>query len=340
MIYGTRRTLILVGVVTSFTPMTDHSTTDDSAAELPRAEVVHRRPLRGRLAGWLAALLGPSPAHERLAGELAVYDIERNYLLRGVEGEDEEWRADIERCLERAEEALERHETELGWRFLYAARRIELFGLAAHDPDAFCARVRATKREAAQKLGGWRLEAVEDLLGSGEDPADDVDVTDAYLAAQLLQEHYDTYYQKVQIHRRQLWRLVGVAGLAVGLLVLLAGVGGPILGDIGVTSFRMLPVVVLFGVLGASVSGVLSLAHGGVDGRLSQQLLASWVTYARLVIGAASALVMLAFLTSGLAAIVLQDVVLTPGSVLFVAFASGFSERLLVRAIESVSGGT
>ena len=164
-------------------------------------------------------------------------------------------------------------------------------------------------------------------------------MTDAYLAAQILQELYDSYYQKIQIHRRQLWRLVGVAGLAVGLILLLAGVGGSIPGEVSVTSLRMLSVVVLFGVLGASVSGILSLAHGGVDGRLSQQVLASWVTYARLVIGAASALVMLAFLTSGLATLVLQNVVLTPGSVLFVAFASGFSERLLVRAIEPVSRG-
>lgn len=61
------------------------------------------------------------------------------------------------------------------------------------------------------------------------------------------------------------------------------------------------------------------------------------MTYARLVIGATSALVMLAFLTSGLATLVLQNVVLTPGSVPLMAFASGFSERFLVRAIESMS---
>lgn len=321
--------------------MPGHSSTDDQTADRPSGGVGRRRTLRQQLVGWIVALFGPSPAHERLAGEIDIYDIERDYLLHQVEGsEDARWRTDIEQCLEEARRALKSYETELGWRFLYAAKRLELVGLAAHDRDAFEARVRATRREAYQKLAGWRLEAIGDLLGPQDEPVEGVDVTDAYLATQLLQEHYDTYYQKVQIHRRQLWRLVGVAGLAVGLILLIAALGGPILGDADIASFRMLPVVVLFGVLGASVSGILSLAHRGVDSRLSQQVLATWVTYARLVLGAASALVMLAFLTSGLATLVLQNVVLTPGSVLFVAFTAGFSERLLVRAIESVSGET
>lgn len=320
-------------------PIMPRSSTDDSTGELPDPGAGPSPTLRQRLVGWLAGLLGPSPAHERLAGELAVYDVERDYLLGGVEeAEDAAWRTDIDRCLENARAALDRHETELGWRFLYAARRIELSGLAAHHPDAFRARTAATKREAFRKLDGWRLEAVEDLLGPPGEPIDDVDASDAHLATLLLQEHYDTYYQKVRIHSRQLWWLVGVAGVAVGLVLLIAAVGGSILEGVSITSSRMLSVVVLFGVLGAAVSGILSLARSGVDSRLSRQVLASWVTYARLVIGGASALVMLAFLTSGLATLVFQNVVSTPGFVLFVAFATGFSERLLVRAIESVSG--
>lgn len=72
-------------------------------------------------------------------------------------------------------------------------------------------------------------------------------------------------------------------------------------------------------------------AEGRKGGIYSEQILGWWLAITRSIIGAASALVLYVFLLSGLAGTEFLSVPL----VLVVSFVAGFSERLLLRTIES-----
>lgn len=90
------------------------------------------------------------------------------------------------------------------------------------------------------------------------------------------------------------------------------------------------------------MSGFLSLAKAGTKGRISDQIVNSWVTFARPTIGAAAALVLFGVLVSDPLEFFTSDPLasgeLEPGLALVVAFAAGSSERLLDRAVRTVEG--
>ena len=89
--------------------------------------------------------------------------------------------------------------------------------------------------------------------------------------------------------------------------------------------------VALFGALGGSFSGAISLIRGQPS-RIPHRLAESWTTLMRPVVGAAGALAAFAFLAAGVLGIDGAKAAYA------VAFAAGFSERLVSKAAESLSG--
>lgn len=117
---------------------------------------------------------------------------------------------------------------------------------------------------------------------------------------------------------------------------------GPIFGtETDINEPRFLIYIIAFGVMGAGVSGLISF---------SRHLIVSWeesniallilpvVIVAKLVLASGAALAVFAFLQSGLLQGIVQIEALTPGLILALAFASGFSERLLLRALKPFIG--
>lgn len=97
--------------------------------------------------------------------------------------------------------------------------------------------------------------------------------------------------------------------------------------------------IIVFGLLGATVSGLLSNSQErkslSID-EYPEALDGFWASFAKLVFGATSALVIFVFLRAGLLPIV-EPNELTPEFVLVVSFISGFSDRLLLKAMEDVA---
>jgi hypothetical protein len=90
--------------------------------------------------------------------------------------------------------------------------------------------------------------------------------------------------------------------------------------------------VALFGALGGSLSALRSVTTAGQEGgrtRNPEQVQAWYVTVVRPLVGAAAAL--------GVFVVLAPDVTST-AAMLGVAFAAGFSEALIVRAVESAGG--
>ena len=283
---------------------------------------------------WLSA------SHARLANSLAVYRVDLDYLVEQAAkpkqgGAHPPWAEAALTLLGRAEQALESRDVELGWRCFNASQRMRLYGLAELAelrPGALQVEARAILREGSAKLTSWRKQAVEDLLSEKDGQLiSNVDVTKIFYASQILHEHYDNLYQKLRGLKQQLTVLACIALLAVIAWAILAP---PLLGTAArIDDPELVISAVLFGVMGASISGILSLAKGSSEARTPDQLVNWWITLARIAIGAVAALAVYTFLISGL----LQIGTITPGLVLAVSFTSGFSERLVLHAVETVA---
>ena len=126
----------------------------------------------------------------------------------------------------------------------------------------------------------------------------------------------------------------------------------PLSGLIGlpkVAQLIILVLIVVLGVMGASVSGILSLSRELHRSRIPEQAGTVWFAVSRLVTGGVGALMLFLFLVSGvvsfggdssstgfLALNLGGD--LTVALVFSLSFIAGFSERVLVRVVESVAG--
>jgi hypothetical protein len=185
--------------------------------------------------------------------------------------------------------------------------------------------------EAGEKLGTWRKKAVERTLSQEGELKPELLAAEVYYASQLVHEHHENVYRKLGIIGRQFGILVVIAVLAVLCWIVV----GPWLDpdEAVVTNRATLVSVALFGVMGASVSGILSLARNSASERIPQQVLSSWFTLARPVVGAVAAAAIYAFLNSGLISLGRESL----GLVLAVSFAAGFSERLVAGAVEAVA---
>jgi 8-oxo-dGTP diphosphatase len=323
--------------------------------------------LRSRIQGWCSAIrrIWRRSACKRLASSHAAYSIELEHFVKQCQVakiEDLLWADAALKLLDRVQQALDDADIALGWRCFNTARCMELYGLAQLESGQLQleSRAQAVLREADEKLGSWRRKAVKDILedqqeGKGQLKSGLI-ADQVYQASQLVHGHHNNVYRRLGIIGRQLGILSIVALLAVVCWVLLApaldGNGPPEVeqgnhsaeaqmdsqdspGSLAQLNNRaILASVALFGIMGASMSGIVSLARNSAQDRIPQQLLSSWFTLTRPVVGALSASAIYVFLTSNLLAI---GGMLSLGLILAVSFAAGFSERLVTRAVEQVA---
>ncbi|WP_251343346.1 hypothetical protein [Haloplanus halophilus] len=275
------------------------------------------------------------------------------------------WKEDVLDLFERVEDALERGRIADGWRHFHGARRIETYGLEALDEatgsNELEARARTLRREALEVLGGWRRTAVEELLGRD---GLDADVTGAAVrqAHAILNEQYESVHLRrdyLQLQFKQLFRL-GLVGSI--LFVLLAALpyfvdeGVPWLGSFvaflespfavvvgpgagtqpDVSSLGFALFVGLAGIVGASLFGMRSLRDERLSMKVAQQLTGLTVTWARGLFGAIGALVVYFALQTPFMSVGEN----TAAVMIVVGFAAGYSERLVTRALETVSGAS
>ena len=146
-----------------------------------------------------------------------------------------------------------------------------------------------------------------------------------------MQEHFTNRHIKLHTAGFQLGVLTLIAlSLVFPLLILLPNLSS----EIGLNNVGLLISIVLFGALSGCFSGVFSISRDAGEGKIPDQILSSWLTIARPVVGVMAALAMAGFLLSG----IVQLGTLTVPLILAVSFAVGFSERLLVKAMELKGG--
>ena len=276
-------------------------------------------------------------AHRRLERELAV--LEAQLRRRGATAHGSNPRVYLDEMTEfarRTREAVEAGQTEAGWRYLSAARQIEIHLCSAPEIEN---EARLLLEEAREKLRGWRKAAIETILDRRA-----VLPVHVAQARAIRDDHFGNLYYKIDLGWSQIKVLLAIAAAALIVLVdLLTDVGiaceralrlpplnaSPLLSTDPVQSASVVVAVLTAGVLGAAVSAVLDIARSS-EGRIPERLSNWMVTVARLGIGSAGALVVwLALISGALGGLKVEST----GAVLLYSIVAGSSERLLKRAL-------
>lgn len=275
-----------------------------------------------------------SSSHRRLHESIGAYELElKNKIKRAVsEKQNEEEKQKVIHSSEAALEALECSkkalalgEIEAGWRYLFQAD-LEQIALESNS-SSLRKMASATLNEAERKLSSWRLKTVQGYLGEKGNLRDNIMVEDVYRSQKILKEHFTNRYIKLHTAQFQL----GILSLIALALIFPAILITPsISGQVSLNSLGLIISVVLFGALGGCFSGIFSISRDAGEGKIPDKILSSWMTIARPVIGIMAALAISGFLLSG----IIQVGTLTVPLILAISFTVGFSERLLIRAMD------
>lgn len=265
----------------------------------------------------------------RLRETLSVYEAElkttirRNMTATTNAVHDQFWVSSAEHLLASAKNAADRGYAETGWRCLKAAMRMEIYGLSDEELQLRAKRVLAESR----KLPTWRKDLVDAIISSDGAVKEGVTPSDIAFATQIIHENEDNRYHALRLQHAQLVAL----GITVAVaLILLVFMHAWVDLDPSSLSWRLILESAIVGVLGAAVSGIL-MTSDGAAGRQIPDLLGNWtILFARLAVGAATAIFLVALLLSGIVSLKADSrYVFLP-----VAFIAGFSERLARSAIE------
>lgn len=295
-----------------------------------------------------------SPSLQRLKNTIPIFRAELDALeelcnAKGGAADSFEWVKLVRALLEEVNESVEAGDAERGWRCLKAADRFTWHGLGAVTPDLLAAKVEAIANEAEDEKKGvtkWRRESIRKLLKDKEGkliPVSRQQVVRMIEAKRLLDEHYDNVYQRLAILRT---RLTVLCCLGLAFLILWFVVTPPVplimttdgrtdaFVALSNTPAKFWFTVVLAGILGSLISAFTSaIGTNPKQSNIPAELSTQTITAARLVVAALSAIAITLFLNSGILSFEQQNYAL----LIAVAVVSGFSDRLLLSAIERVT---
>lgn len=293
------------------------------------------------LAKFIKSLLsGTSAERSRLEGDISAFEKERRDLIyenrrigliKGII-EPDSWACLTDESLKEAREALKDYDFSRAWKCLHKAQNISLRGLGDKGRTI---KAQIILNEARDKLGNsWRKKSIEDLLTDQCGLKTDISSEELVKADEILTGYLENRYHKIGAFTRHLSLLSFFAAMAIiAFLILLAYPLGSI--NLGIFAWNLSLSIVIFGIMGAIVSGMLS-ASGRADARIPDQRISNIMTLAKLAVGAMSALAVVAFVNSGFLS-VSKAYLEKPELILAVSFAAGFTERLVHRAVETVA---
>jgi 8-oxo-dGTP diphosphatase len=247
-------------------------------------------------------------------------------------------------CIEEAREALHKARLVLdshgdidkGWKYLLAAQRMEIFSMEQGQ-----LRTKAiVLLNESEKLTGWRKDTVRDLLGEVESGAA-ITSEDVFQGALIIDEHYMNQAYKDGLLRTHIVNLALILFMEIGFISLsfsqIKGVFSSTT-ELSLTDDWMFVAVMFFGLLGGTVSAILTAPTTTRSTRVPEMANTIRVTMLRIFMGMVSALLIVMIVKSGIGAQLFNKEIFeklekTNYFLLLAAFAAGFSERLVLRSI-------
>lgn len=250
--------------------------------------------------------------------------------------------------LERAELALERKDIVSFWRYLAEAKKWELVAIErlyhqSTDDNEFGLnllnlRAQDALLQAADVLDAQQRQTVEQGLSQRDQDGYYRNIVSAI--HMIHQQRINVYLEKARAKflETQLGFFITTITVCLALTFTIWGeVFQGVPAGLGSAAFLSLPflfTIVLFGAMGAAVSSLLSLSKLLQRPNIPEQVGSVQLAFARIVLGAASALIIYIF--------VLAEIVnifnISENTLLAIAFVSGFSERQLIKTLETFTG--
>lgn len=261
--------------------------------------------------------------YARLQRELECFRVELALLEAQNQQPDKAWAAAAHDQLRNVTKFLETRDVEGGWVCLHAARRLAVHGLGVADIQTQASILLAE----STKFSSWRAKEMQNLLRAENAPLTAAHVINAMA---LRDEYFSNQYHKIWIMGHQLAILLITAGLGSFLLIpLTAFYSRSSDATLAPWGYEMVTAVLFFGLLGAAFSAAGSLINAGVDVKIPERVMNQFVTTARALFGAGTALAGYAFYQSKV-----LDVRIGgddgPSGALGVAFLFGFAGEQLV----------
>jgi hypothetical protein len=292
-----------------------------------------------------------TPQCRRLAGSLETFRHEVS-TRRFLNGEKQSGVFEnIIKLLDDADEMLQKNRLDEGWKYLHTARRTLIYTYSSEDLQAVAVAIRGE----SSKLSEWRKNTVEELMGSLKAPVKECTPEQVFQAALILDEHFHNQYYRMHLWRRQVEimslllfvEMATVIWMMYSQIILLDGVGGihdAVKGMLveGAEGFpdavKVLPGVLLFGLVGGTLSGLFPIDNAGKNTKIPELLANFMVMLLQVVIGAGSAFAAFFLIRAGFLKESLADLLQTPYVLYAISFIAGFDRRLVLKMVKGVVG--
>lgn len=292
-----------------------------------------------------------SHKRERIENELKVLEYELGFLKRTDKIEN--YRPiyqELEQLAVFAKNEVEDNQFDAAWKIYHLIRRLKYL---TFDEIQLKKEIKILEIEA-DKLNDWRKKAVTKIFSEENGSVTNLEKSKLIRATRIRDEHYDNIYYKNSLSRGT----INVLSIVLALFIIFLFAWANIyfdekLGFNGMIenaeetiqqSFKLVPVsigVFLFGVVGGCISSLFHIRDSSKTTRLPELINNIYFTLTRVFIGGVSAVIILIFLESEFSQLLLSEISIRPSSIytyLSIAFAAGFTERLLLNAVTAVVG--
>ncbi|MEI6060225.1 MAG: hypothetical protein WCR72_05920 [Bacteroidota bacterium] len=281
-----------------------------------------------------------SPRYSRLAGDLSCYRplLEKRIADGGNPGA--QWAVQAKKLLEDAEDFMKGNKIDEAWKSFHAAKRMEVYAM---NTEELLANAKTLFYEAG-KQNEWRKEAIINLLSTqktGVTAAPSAEILN--MAMEIKDEAYNNQFYLSRLSRNLFWLLSGLLFLVISGIVIYFAVTINKLGSNFATGLNLtgyLVGVLLFGLLGALTSAIVSTRTLSQSSRISELGSSEVITMSKIFIGAGFSIFIFLLLRSSVADKInlFSFSISQPLDYFAIAFASGFTERFARRSIELLIG--
>jgi len=286
------------------------------------------------------ATLEYTPRYSRLAGELSCYKPLLEKRIVGAAAFDSQWAIQAKELIKDSEKYLSENKIDEAWKSFHTAKRMEVVAMNNNERLAMA---KSLFRESG-KLNEWRKEAIINLLGSrsqGVTSAPEVEIL--LQALELKDEAYNNLYYQNRLSRNLFWLLSGLMFVVISAIMLyfvlvIREMGNDYACKLSLTGYIV--GVLLFGLLGALTSAILSARQRSQSSRISELGSSQVITMSKIFIGAGFSIFIFLLLRSSVAEKInlFSFSISQPLDYFAIAFASGFTERLAQKSIELLIG--
>jgi len=277
-------------------------------------------------------LLFASPDRRRLLGDLRTF----HARLASYENQtDPHMRLETVNLLfEKAWHAFKQKQYDSSWKCLEEADRLMLFLMT--DDERKSARD-IIKSQGAKKLNGWRRDSFRCLMKKSKGAATPEIL---YMALGLINDSQESRFHGIRLAQRHT-NTISIILLVLSILFLINAFYLPdhlsaisaLKAESSTSNPQILVGAFLMGGMGACVSALMSFSALPQSVRIPDRIMNFVTTFVRPVVGGASGLASALFLLSGVIHLGNASLPL----IYTIAFAFGFSERLVVNTVKAVA---